>query len=490
MASFTHRLQLLLLFQTLCHFINVAIAEPVQYCRFGHDDGEVDFCMGVTMHQNCSSSSYDMYLSLSVTRDSALGWTAIGSGPVMDGTLMFIVYGDPLAQDQDPIVSIRTVNGHHQPHLVTQREIYPVDLRVLQATWVRDEEVEHSTAAHDNSRYTAKIALVCYACSQWPGSSSISALSSSQPWIWAWNKQMEFDVFSYDAHLDMHAHHAGNGGWGTFFIDMARSISHDEGYPSLPPLRPDVSSLGASDSPIGASGLLASLRANPIARLHGLVMMLAFLLFFPLGIVAIRSGSTKAFKYHWVIQAVATFFVGIGAVLGVAMSGGLSHLFASTHQTLGTTLVFLLLVQAVAGWRHHVVFVRIRRRTWWSTMHVWLGRLNALGGGGVVISGLSFAGAGRASVAMVAVIVVIDVLAVWGWVWRARIQAQNQATAAAKMAESSEPGLEPEVQWRDGVNKYFAVDGDDSDDESSQTTLGKDSTEKDLKVENSDDAGK
>src|SRR2546421_2297248 len=78
------------------------VAESAQYCKFGSKDrpnADIDFCMGLTMHRNLSSNSHDLYLTITHTRHngSALGWTAIGPGSVMAGTLMFIIYGDPLS---------------------------------------------------------------------------------------------------------------------------------------------------------------------------------------------------------------------------------------------------------------------------------------------------------------------------------------------------------------------------------------------------------
>ncbi|KAG6002677.1 hypothetical protein E4U21_002829, partial [Claviceps maximensis] len=82
-------------------------AEPIQYCRFGRETGHVDFCLGVTTHRNSSSGMHDLYLSLSVTRDhSDAGWTAVGTGSLMAGALMFVVYGDPAGEQ--PVLSIRT----------------------------------------------------------------------------------------------------------------------------------------------------------------------------------------------------------------------------------------------------------------------------------------------------------------------------------------------------------------------------------------------
>ena len=243
----------------------VASGEPIQFCKFrfpSAEHDEIDFCMGALMHRNISSNAYDMYLTMTVSRqkDSALGWTAIGPGNIMDGALMIIVYGDPLSQE-DPIVSIRTTTIHHQPTLLAQKDM-PVgmDLRVIRSSWLpggnqKDQHLQSPS-------HVAWVSLVCYSCHLWLGS-DISADSTSQPWMWAWNPKQKFEVFSFDAHLDMHKHHAGAGGWGNFYLDMSRSISTARFPPSLPPIRAEVTNLGASDLPMTFSNSALNLIMEP-----------------------------------------------------------------------------------------------------------------------------------------------------------------------------------------------------------------------------------
>lgn len=118
-------------------FVSRAVSEPVQYCRFGHENGpdaSVDFCVGITTYNNVSSNDYDMYMSMHVTRSSALGWTALGTGSMMAGSLMFIVYGDPFSTGHEALtVSIRTTDGHNQPRVLTQADTGGADIRLLQA---------------------------------------------------------------------------------------------------------------------------------------------------------------------------------------------------------------------------------------------------------------------------------------------------------------------------------------------------------------------
>ncbi|EQL38622.1 hypothetical protein BDFG_00190 [Blastomyces dermatitidis ATCC 26199] len=419
------------------------VSEPVQYCRFGHNEhgpSSVDFCMGVAMHYNRSSLHHDMYLTMEIPRTSALGWTAIGTGSSMRGSLMFIIYGIPSDQ-HGPIVSIRTVDGHTQPQLVSQNQMGGADLRVLQASWMQGSR----------AMTTAKIALVCYSCEKWPGA-PISAQASSQPWIWAWNDKQDIPVYSYDVHLDMHKHHAGNGGWGNFYVDMARSVSTAKTPPSLPPIRTGMPRLGTSDSPLSAGGMISSIRDNPISSIHGFVMFVAFFILFPLGTIAMRSGSSKAFKYHWFIQLVASLFAWSGIIIGLLMN----HHINTVHQWIGVSLGSYLFIQGLLGWQHHRVFVRIRRRHWASYSHIWLGRLTLILGWTNIITGMLLSGASVSWSASMACIIAINALVLSFWVWKA---SRRQLRATADQTTSQAVWPEPKQ------GDYFALGTIDEDDD-------------------------
>ncbi|KAG5929790.1 hypothetical protein E4U42_004514 [Claviceps africana] len=449
-------------------------AEPVQYCRFGHEAGQVDFCLGISTHRNSSTSKHDMYLSLAVTRDSELGWSAVGAGSLMAGALMFIVYGDPGDRGHAPVLSIRTVQGndhHRPPRLVSRADMGGADLRVLQAQWMQTTP----SAGHEqyalSASYrpqSARFSLVCYSCELWPGT-PISPTSASQPWIWAWNDQQQFGVFSFDAELDMHRAGSGGGsGWGRFYMDMGRSLTQPGDYlPSFPPLRPNVVAVGASDTltAMGIAGITSSASETwhklfsatpPVLRAHGLLMASSFLLLFPAGVLTMRGGSHRAFTYHWMLQGLAATCVLVGAALGVvvvrahghrssrghAATGAHSHSHSHgkrhdesssaaeamfiAHQWLGGMVVGFVLLQIILGWWHHVIFVRIRTRTWVSYAHMWLGRTDMVAGCVNLLLGMALTGYNMVSIDAAAVLVVLEVFGVAFWLYhRRRIEASQ-----------------------------------------------------------------
>ncbi|KAF9240584.1 hypothetical protein DTO013E5_9791 [Penicillium roqueforti] len=438
----------------------VCQAEPVQYCQFGHHDAKedkVNFRLGVSTHFNSSSTTtHDIYLSLSITRDSDLGWTAIGTGSLMAGSLMFILYGDP-ESSENPVLSIRTVDGHHQPRLITHDDMGGADLRLLQTSWMSalpSMHHEQHTIAKSQRPQSAHLSLICYSCARWP-TSPISPLSSSQPWIRAWNNQQKFPMYSFDAPLDMYAHHVGNGGWVRFYVDMARSLTQPgDYYPSFPPLRPNIEALGASDTPIGISGIAATaantwrkVKATALLQMtHGIMMAGSFLFLLPVGVLALRSGSPRSFTYHWILQGLATTCMIVGAGTGIALNQAHEHghshnkrhdsdsakasAIFNTHQFLGGMIVAFLLIQILLGWWHHVTFVRIRARTWVSYAHIWVGRMEMVGGCANLLIGMVLTGCDSLGIEMVAGFILMEALGVTFWCF------YRQQLAARKMSNA------------------------------------------------------
>ncbi|KAL5040910.1 hypothetical protein BDW71DRAFT_24722 [Aspergillus fruticulosus] len=443
--------------------VSWVLGEPVQYCRYGHSysaDATVDFCLAVTTFYNVSSNDHDVYVSMQVTRSSALGWTALGTGSMMAGSLMFIVYGDPFSSKHEaPTVSIRTIDSHYQPQVLSQVDTGGVDIRLLHANWVPGDTTElddsRSNTSSGGSISFAKVAIVCYSCGKWSGS-PISAGTTAQPWIWAWNNQQEFDAYTDDIHLSVHQHHAETGGWGRFYIDMARSASKGTSPPPLPPIRPGITALGASDIPGGWSWI------DSIVRFHGFIMSAAFLIFFPAGVVAMRSESSKSFKYHWVLQLFASVLVLVGVAIGLIRA----HKMSSPHHYMGIIVALLGLVQITLGWRHHIVFVRIQRRHWASHVHIWLGRLFLLLGWANVITGLRLTGRGWSLISLAVSSISIAAVTLSGWVWFATRQRRQHEHPHDREVGSSLYDL------RRTRDDYFAVVMDDDDESESGPSGG------------------
>lgn len=284
---------------------------------------------------------------------------------------MFIVYGDPM-RHQAPLISIRGATGHHQPTLVTREDVGGADLRVIEAAWMNPTGASGGT---DRQDYVAKVHLICYSYALWPGA-LISATTKSQPWIWAWNPNQDFSVYSFDAHLKMHAHHSTSGGFGTLYVDMARAVKTVPGPVSLPPIRPHIATLGTSETSAGLWAAFSTIVLNSTLHLHAPLMGTAFLVLFPAGFLALRSGAKKAFRYHWVVQLAGSTSIFCGMILGLLMQ----HNINTAHQRIGIAIAIATGLQGILGWRHHVKFLETGQRTWLSDAHLLLGRSVTIGG--------------------------------------------------------------------------------------------------------------
>lgn len=111
-----------------------------------------------------------------------------------------------------------------------------------------------------------------------------------------------------------------------------------------------------------------------VVEAHGIIGCLAWVIFFPLGAIAIRLLNTpKAWLVHAIIQIFAYMLVITNAGLGIWMalvSGQLNHY----HPEIGLVLFTITFFQAIGGMIHHYLFTKQKRSTFLVQMHIWLGR--------------------------------------------------------------------------------------------------------------------
>lgn len=433
-----------------------------QYCVDGWSAHGPRFCMAATMYHNHSTSAHDMLVTVEMMRPAneslaSGGWLALGSGPVMSGSLMFVFYGDPLTK-QGPFVSARGVeigNGHTQPDVLSQH-----DAGQNHGVLVQQLGAGAWETAKDGS-HLGRVRFACYGCTGWHGH-AFDAEATSQPFLWAFNEFDDMAPYAWDQPLRKHV---GINGSGRFYANLqAASTHHDDGPPAVIPGESDINA-AASRINVETPSFFQRLRARSSAYLHGFVMLVAFLVLFPLGVVGIRSGRDKAFKYHWTIQAGGMGFATVGAGLGIYMSGG--NLFGSAHQKIGLGVFALLFAQAASGWCHHVQFVKLRRRTWVSYGHMALGWGILLGGWANAVTGSMLFGLGRPGLFALVALIATELMALAVIVYMARKKRQqDQAQDKAKATD-----------WRDEDNEeYFALDEVESEED--EDASGRKSDEK------------
>jgi hypothetical protein len=111
-----------------------------------------------------------------------------------------------------------------------------------------------------------------------------------------------------------------------------------------------------------------------IVSIHGALLSTSFFAL-SVGVLAIRSGLAKSFKFHWLIQAIAGGVIILGWGLGIILSFSHGGKFNTIHQLIGLLVAPTIILQSLFGYWHHMSFVKIGTRTAVSVYHVWLGRI-------------------------------------------------------------------------------------------------------------------
>lgn len=116
---------------------------------------------------------------------------------------------------------------------------------------------------------------------------------------------------------------------------------------------------------------------NMLVIAHSVMACLAFAFFFPIGGIVIRlSHFPGTLLAHASLQIGAyvmyTAAVGLGIYIALKPNSGELH---NKHPIIGLFLFVLLMMQAPAGWMHHVGYKKYGGRTYWSYMHLWIGRI-------------------------------------------------------------------------------------------------------------------
>ncbi|KAL9114973.1 MAG: hypothetical protein Q9227_001216 [Pyrenula ochraceoflavens] len=390
---------------------SLSISGPIQYCN-PNPSSDIDFCLSVLSQENADTSATDLYITFSSARPakSTKGWTAVGFGEIMAESLMIITYGDPASDS--PLTSIRSTPDHTPPvpfgtlKYGSKSTDAGFSISTISSTW----------EPSGDDKVTATTTLLCKSCSAWTGQ-SISSTSHRLPFIWSHNPDQDLSSATDSTTLSMHSLKS----FGNFYADMPLSLasSRSDFTPqSINSTRINhgmIDTLPASggNPADSASASYAPIFRNRMWRLHGLLMTTSFLLLFPLGILSIRSGHPHSFRYHWILQVAASGLAFLGIALGLLLSSAIVKL----HQYVGVALLGLLLVQMWAGWRHHVVFVRLRRRTWVSDGHVWLGRGVMVFGWGNLVSGMVLRQYGWSLLGGMVGAIALEAAGLW-WVWR------------------------------------------------------------------------
>jgi len=238
---------------------------------------------------------------------------------------MFVAYGD--GTSTGVTLSGRFGTGHVEP-------VYSDMINLTMVT-------PPAGPANVNRDGMLYVSARCTNCTQL-AKSRIDLNSTAQPFLFALGEAGRFPAtMAMDGPLRRHAY------YGMFTMDLTMATD------------------GGGDDPISLHGMnensefIEFHKDIDIADLvHALVLILAFLIVFPLGALSI--GILKSVKIHMIFQTGGLALGVIGAASGFYLSTvyNRSKHFSSGHQIIGLLLVMALIGQWVGGFLHHRQFAK------------------------------------------------------------------------------------------------------------------------------------
>jgi len=305
-------------------------------------------------------------------------WVALGEGSRMAGSNMFIIY----ASSADNItLSARLSTGHSEPTLNSGAEAYLLNGSGIISGYM--------------------IANVrCDSCLSWNGG-SLDTTSSSSKWIWAVKKGTSLDSSERATYLDQHdayGTHSVNTTQGT--ISSINSSNPFTGY--------NATAAAIRSGNVGSSASTAALIA------HGVIMAIAFVVFFPIFAMTlpVLPYSKIVARVHAPLQVFTLVLAIAGLGLGVYLANQTGTL-GSYHPILGFIIMAgLLFCQPLLGLLQHLHFRKTGGKSLFAYIHRWFGRmamaLGIINGGlGFLLSGNNGNGAGTGAIAAYAVVAAV-----------------------------------------------------------------------------------
>lgn len=206
--------------------------------------------------------------------------------------------------------------------------------------------------------------------------STIDLTSTAQPFIFAVG-----DVDRFPATTSKSGPLRSHPYYGYFTMDLTKATNSSGGGPI------------SLHSEIENAQLTRFLVDHDIVDpLHAFVMVIAFLVIFPLGVLSLRV--LKNIKLHMIFQSIGLALGIIGAACGFYLTTiyNRSKNFNSAHQIIGLLVVIALISQWVGGFLHHRYYVK-NRRPWMNGVPI-KGHKMVLGPiillGGLVDAGIGF----------------------------------------------------------------------------------------------------
>ena len=481
-------------------------------------NGRADQAFAMTQHYNESSQQSDLYVRMEAFRydSSSQGWAALAIGQQMKGALMFIMYGDPSAPGSPLTLTARTVDGHHPPRPIAEmKDFYDGFVPDIDVSYTHFDEYTGQFFHEKMQKKPSHLGIaefIVRGYDKWTACPVDN--STNQEFVWSSNFKQDFQGdFTQDRHIDMHQFGLG---FGFVWVDLLNAVtpspmfgpindleghkgvneidnpseptqeelaagaayiaSHSDGKPDATPgIINDIATNTAAPTTDATAAAepapSTSLNPNPdveqpvkspkqdslrdwMWHLHGLLMVLAFIIFYPLGVYFIRSSKSTAFNLHWGVQALGSISVLVGAIIGYWQS----HSISIAHQYFGILIFVGVAAQLVLGWRHHVEFLRVKTPTWMSRVHVWLGRAVLPAGMLNVFFGLKLREYGWLTILLSVLVMIVELGGLFVYVRHSKKRGNVRiggGDAGKRGAEMT--GAEAE--------EYFQLTADDDDDD-------------------------
>ncbi|KIW16168.1 hypothetical protein PV08_06219 [Exophiala spinifera] len=201
---------------------------PVQFVKHTGEAGRADQAFSLVNYYNETTQQSDLYVRMWAFRyeSSALGWAALGLGPQMKGSLMFITYGDPATNELT--LTVRTVDGHHPPRPVPEMaDFYSGDVPVVDVVSTRFEPYDGDFVLEELQQKPSHLGIaefIVRGYDKWTAADlGVHNDTTKQSMIWSSNFKQDYDGdFSPERNIDMHQFGLG---FGFVWADLLNAVS-------------------------------------------------------------------------------------------------------------------------------------------------------------------------------------------------------------------------------------------------------------------------
>ncbi|RAO67381.1 uncharacterized protein BHQ10_003393 [Talaromyces amestolkiae] len=329
--------------------------------------GQTDITYSINVpDQTATSGSGPVFIQIKSTNVD-LEWLAFGEGTRMQGSNIFVVYGN--GNGNNVTLSPRLGGPHVEPQFNSQAQVSLLD-----------------GSGISNGTITANIR--CDSCISWSGGKE-DVTSSSASWVWAVKSGSLIKSDSVSATISQH----DTSGVASVNLQAATGGNSDNPFLNNPASSTSPASSNPSN-PSSPQPLVTTFNTESTDRkqiAHAVIMVIAMVILFPTFALSIHFlPSSRAVAFHGYLQIFTLALTIAGFGLGISLSVDLYPITGSTyHQIIGIIVVsFLTLFQPAMGLLQHRYWRKAGQKSVFAYAHRWLGRtMIALG---IINAGLGF----------------------------------------------------------------------------------------------------